>query len=357
MHPNCQILIGDSLETLKTLESESVQCCVTSPPYWGLRDYGVEGHIGLEKTFDEFLEKLVAVFCEVRRVLKKDGTLWVNMGDSYAGGGNGGGGSFAKDGIRQAQPDTDKNIPLKKGNRGVMKGVKAKDLIGQPWALAFALRAQGWYLRSDIIWSKPNSMPESVSDRPTRSHEYIFLLSKSKRYFYDADAIREPCIYDIDGTHQTARKARSHEGTKSFPTPECNGMRPGRFKDASKFNGKHGDKQRGHSRRHHGFNERWDAMEREEQCSGMRNKRSVWTIAPSQYSEAHFATFPPDLIKPCILAGSRPGDLILDPFAGSGTTGQVALELGRCATLIELNPKYCKLIEKRIAGTTPGLAL
>jgi DNA modification methylase len=319
-----------------------VQMCVTSPPYWGLRDYGVAGQLGMEKTPDEYVAKMVEVFRIVRGLLADDGTLWLNVGDTYAGGGNGGGGSFAKDGIRCAEPGTDKNKATRFGSRGVLNGIKSKDLIGIPWLLAFALRADGWYLRQDIIWSKPNPMPESVRDRCTRAHEYLFLLSKSPRYFYDYDAIKEPCV--------------GNENAKTF--------RGGAYVNNATFNNAEGgkrqvvgnvrtDKQRGHSRRHGVFNDRWDAMERAEQCSGMRNKRSVWQVAPIPFKGAHFATFPPDLISPCILAGSRPGDLILDPFMGSGTTAQVALSLGRRYLGCELNPAYRELADARIASVTP----
>lgn len=345
-----QVYNGNALDVLKSLPDESVQCCVTSPPYWGLRDYGVEGQLGLEKSPGEYVENMRQVFAEVRRVLKDDGTLWLNLGDSYAGGGNGGGGQFSTH-----DNSIDKNKALRTESLRSPKGFKPKDLIGIPWMVAFALRSDGWYLRSDIIWAKPNCMPESVTDRPTRSHEYLFLLSKSATYYYDHEAIKEPCIYDVDGTGTAARKARASEDLKSHPEGLRNGIRNGGFKDAEKFNGKHSGKQRGHSRRHAGFNERWDNMEKSEQCSGMRNKRDVWTISPAVYPDAHFATFPPKLVEPCIMAGSKAGDVILDPFGGSGTTGEVALKYGRKALLIELNPKYIPFIEKRTARR--GLAL
>lgn len=201
-------------------------------------------------------------------------------------------------------------------------------------------------------------MPESVTDRPTKSHEYIFLLTKHNRYYYDAEAIKEPYIYDVDGTGTAARKARAKEDLKSHPNGERSGIRPAGYKNSVNFNGKNSgnDKQRGHSRRHAGFNDRWDHMVKQEQCTGMRNKRDVWTIAPAQYKEAHFATFPKQLITPCVLAGSRPGDTVLDPFAGSGTTGEVALELGRNAILCELNAEYIPMIKAR-TNTTVGLPL
>ena len=359
---NLEIITGDCRTALDSIPAASVQCCVTSPPYWGLRDYGVAGQIGQEKTPQEFIETMVRVFANVWRVLKPDGTLWLNLGDSYAaqrggtappaetlaGGVNGHGDENANRG---------RSTGYNHSRNASAFGLKHKDLIGIPWRVALALQAAGWYLRSDIIWHKRNCMPESVTDRPTRSHEYIFLLTKSERYFYDHEAIKEPCIYDVDSTGTAARKLRAG-GNKLEPTEKINGIRAGGYKNSVNFDGKNkgAEKQRGHSRRHDGFNDRWDEMEKSEQCTGMRNKRDVWTVAPANYPGSHFATFPPDLIKPCILAGSRPGDTVLDPFGGSGTTGQVALEYGRKAILCELNPEYVKLIEQR-TNVTGGLAL
>ena len=211
------------------------------------------------------------------------------------------------------------------GGDSSVDGLPSKNLIGIPWRVALALQADGWYLRSDIIWAKRNCMPESVTDRPTRSHEYIFLLTKSPKYYYDAEAIKEPCIYDVDGTGTAARKARQKDDAKSLPTIERAGIRPGGFTH-------------------------------EEQCTGMRNKRDVWTVAPANYTGSHFATFPPDLIRPCVLAGTRPGDTVLDPFGGSGTTGQVALEYGRNAILIELQADYIPMIQAR-TNVTQGLGI
>lgn len=340
------LYIGDALETLKTLPDESVNCIVTSPPYYGLRDYSVEGQIGLEQTPQEFIAKLVEVFREVRRVLRSDGTCWVNMGDSYAGSwgaqsrenpGNQSlstlqGGSTLSARQIKAHPKGDHTGSLKN-----TPGLKPKDLIGIPWKLAFGLQEDGWWLRQDIIWSKPNPMPESVKDRCTKAHEYIFMLSKSERYWYDQDAIKEPMsMSSVDRLTQ----ANINNGSDRVP-----GKTNGPMKAVGKV-----DKQRGHVRRHAGFNDRWDAMTKEEQCSGMRNKRSVWTVSTQPYKEAHFATFPPKLIEPCILAGCPEGGTVLDPFAGSGTTGQVVVELGRKAVLIELNPEYGKLIEKRVTA-------
>lgn len=304
-----KLLYGvDVLDGLKTLPDESVNCCVTSPPYWGLRDYGVEGQIGAESTPDEYVSRMAEIFDEVKRVLADDGTLWLNLGDCYY----------------------------------------SKSLVGIPWMVAFALKNNGWYLRQDIIWAKKNCMPESVKDRCTRSHEYIFMFSKKNQYFYNSDAIKEPAIYDVDGTGTEARKSRQTEGNKSMPDSERSGIRPARIKNAKNFKGKNGDKQRGHSRRHAGFNDRWDSMSKEEQCSGYRNKRDVWTIAPAQYPQAHFATFPQEIPYLCIMAGCPEGGTVLDPFSGSGTTGAVATGCGRDYIGIDLNIKYFELARQRI---------
>jgi DNA modification methylase len=345
---------GDCRTALKELAPESIQCVVTSPPYWGLRDYGHADQIGQEATPEEYVENIRLVFAEIRRVLRKDGTCWLNLGDSYFGswgnysGQNRGNGKQREitNGSQVENHAYDGKETLRPPTAGKHPTLKPKDLCMIPARVALALQADGWWLRSDIIWAKANCMPESVTDRPTRSHEYIFLLTKSDRYYYDHEAIKEPCIYDTGapGTSTAGRKARA-AGNKLLPTAERNGIRAAKP-----------DKQRGHSRRHDGFNDRWDKMEKEEQCSGMRNKRDVWNVAPANYPEAHFATFPPDLIKPCILAGTKPGDVVLDPFGGSGTTGMVALELGRRAVLVELNPEYTKLCDERCT-TTRGLPL
>jgi DNA modification methylase len=364
MH-NYTLYLGDCLQTLRTLPSASVQTCVTSPPYFGLRDYGtaqwqggsaecdhsgkpmstragfneryfgresatgnkqdelrepfkaicgkcgahrIDSQIGLESTPEAYVAKLVDVFREVWRVLRDDGSLWLNLGDSYNGSG-GAGGDYGVGGLKEGQP--------KYPGRNV-NGLKPKDLIGIPWMVAFALRADGWYLRSDIIWHKPNPMPESVTDRPTKAHEYIFLLSKSASYYYDAEAIREPLspTASYGGTYRTVTKmddSRNDKGTfnaigKTI-LPDPNG----------------------------------------------RNRRSVWTVTTKPYSGAHFATFPPDLIEPCILAGSRKGDTVLDPFNGSGTTGAVALKHGRAYIGIDLNPDYIELAHDRISKAQPML--
>jgi DNA modification methylase len=536
------IRIGDALELLQAMSDEAVQCCVTSPPYFGLRKYGDDPReLGQEKTPELYIERLAVLFEEVRRVLKKDGTLFLNMGDSYFGSGKGGNpessphkkqrtnagsldvGYAPKYGIAdkevlnslgrvpscespygvrkdafvlgieriesrlvlqrfaelliQTQGSMDASIfhfptldfshlkqirqssasildqarlttravePLPafvksmrpesllpqsdhfrlsgnllafrdelrtlevcasqfvdrldawsekpdctdgidelcgqllhrtqcisiscecvflalgyiKPRHATVQDLKPKDLIGIPWMLAFALRARGWYLRCDIVWAKANCMPESVTDRPTRSHEFIFLLSKSAKYYYNHEAIKEPCIYDVDGTGTAAQKARAKEGMKSHPEGERAGIRPGGYKNSVNFEGKNAgnEKQRGHSRRHAGFNDRLDAMKKDEQCTGMRNMRDVWRVAPSNYPGAHFATFPADLIRPCVLAGTRSGDVVLDPFGGSGTVGEVALEYGRSAILIELYAKHGELAKQR-CNITEGLAL
>lgn len=377
--PSLDLLPGDVLARLRELPDESVQCCVTSPPYWGLRDYKAAGQIGLEKSHDAYVQKIVEVFREVRRVLRKDGTLWLNLGDSYAASGKGGNpeSSPHKKQLRnRGSVDKSKRIPRGSGRWGggsnAVPGLKPKDLCGIPWRVALALQADGWYLRSDIIWSKSNPMPESVLDRPTRAHEYIFLLSKSERYYYNAAAIAEPCVQNEDAN---GFRGGSYVGNEAFDNTEGSRRKTrGNINRSQRHNYKipagwdtapcgHGsfhregrgkpEKQRGHSRRHDGFNDRWDAMGKAEQCSGMRNKRSVWTIATQPYPEAHFATFPEELPKLCILAGTKPGDVVLDPFGGSGTTGKVALELGRSAILIELNREYCEMARRR-CHITPG---
>ena len=310
-HEDSQLTIhnGDALTELQTMAAESVQCCVTSPPYYGLRDYGVDGQIGMEETPETYITKLVDVFREVRRVLKDDGTLWVNIGDSYAGSGKGrnADGSHQEGGKQGTSRGTVEGEIFKT----ITPDCKPKDLIGIPWMLAFALRADGWYLRSEIIWHKLNPMPESVTDRPTKAHEQIFLLSKSPKYFYDAEAISEPAIH--------AGKMVVL-GEKSLSKGQANGANV-----KASGNGK------------------LDSVT----VASNRNRRSVWSIASQPFAAAHFATFPPALIEPCILAGSRIGDTILDPFGGSGTTAQVANKFGRKAVLIELNPEYCELAMKR----------
>lgn len=277
---------GDVLEVLRQLEPGSVQTCVTSPPYWGLRDYGEPGQLGLEPTPGEHVARMVQVFREVRRVLRDDGTLWLNLGDSYA---------VSACGLTDGAGD----------------GLKPKDLVGIPWRVAFALQENGWYLRADIVWAKPNPMPESVTDRPTKSHEYLFLLTKSPRYFYDADAIREPLKSTPEQYLRAGKSVRENHalgqvagrplGDRSFAT-----------------------------------------------VPDGRNARSVWNIATRSYAGAHFATFPPELPERCIKAGSAPGDVVLDPFSGSGTTAWIARHHGRRAVGIELNEEYLALSADRL---------
>lgn len=408
--PGINVLLGDWIERLRELPDESVHCIVTSPPYWQLRDYQVAGQLGMEKSPEEYVAKMVAGFREVYRVLRHDGTLWLNLGDTYAGGGLGGGGSFACDGPRMvAEPGSRKNNPGRKGSRLVANGLKTKDLVGMPWRVAFALQADGWYLRADNIWAKPNPMPESVLDRTTRSHEYLFLFSKRERYFYDAHAIKE-------GVTGNAH-ARGNGVNPKAKTPGSN-SRIYRNRDPH-----HSPSLRPRQ------NESFSAA-----VAGLissRNKRSVWFISPAPYRGAHFATFPPKLIEPCILAGTSEagccticgapyrrvlqkgkanfaqqlacgGDkngkynghatknfnghkaqnasevkarilnglveretsawqttckhpishpepcVVLDPFGGSGTVAQVCRQHGRRAILIDLNPNYLPLMRERI---------
>jgi DNA modification methylase len=295
------------------IPDQSVQMCVTSPPYFGLRDYGHEGQIGLESTPEEYIAKLIDVFREVRRVLADDGTLWVNIGDSYASNpASGGRQSIAMTGGEHKR--TPNGCPYKRPD-----GLKSKDLIGIPWMLAFALRADGWYLRQDIIWHKPNPMPESVRDRCTKAHEYLFLLSKSERYYFDSEAMKEPATSGPAGT------VRKDQPRKMNSTPLYQSNRGGRTQEPLKQGAM-------------GISD-----------DGKRNRRSVWTVPTTPYSGAHFATFPPALIEPCILAGSRPGDTVLDPFFGSGTTGQVSESLGRQWIGCEINESYSPLQRDRTA--------
>ena len=299
-----KVFFGDCRASMRQLIADGVkvQVCVTSPPYYGLRDYGHDGQLGLEKTPEEYVSNMVEVFRLVRELLADDGTLWLNLGDSYYNYRPGKGQALVKQSVsnnKQDLPDT----CARRGNK--FDGLKEKDLIGIPWMVAFALRADGWYLRSDIIWHKPNPMPESVTDRPTKAHEYIFLMSKSQKYYYDAEAIKEPA--------------------KNWGARDRSQMRGGTTDPKLK---------------HHGLSD-GDC-----EASG-RNKRSVWTVPTKSYSGAHFATYPPELIIPCILAGSRPGDIVFDPFFGSGTTGETAERLGRKWIGCELNQQYQELQKKR----------
>lgn len=310
-----KILCGDAVECLKTLPQESVNMCVTSPPYYGLRDYGEDGQIGIEQSPDEYIERLVKVFDEVYRVLAADGTLWLNIGDSYAGSGKGPM-TLTADGKNKDVFDMQNriyNVPKS------WSGLKPKDLIGIPWMLAFALRNRGWYLRSDIIWYKKNCLPESVKDRPTKTYEHIFLLAKSSKYYFDYKAIREPL------------KQVSIE----------------RYKRGRSANGKYVGKQ-GIS------NAKENSLDYDQQ---FRRKRDVWEVSTNSYRmDEHFAMFPEKLIEPCILAGSKIGGIVLDPFFGSGTTGAVARRYGRDFIGIDLNAHYLEKAKERIDKVIPEIA-
>lgn len=333
-----QILTGDVRQTLATLPEKSVNCCVTSPPYFGLRDYGVDGQIGLEPTPAEFVAELVAVFREVRRVLRDDGTLWLNLGDSYCSSppGNSTKGVSAKSGLNGVNGASGKYRETldaghaTKRDTSKIAGLKPKDLIGIPWRVAFALQADGWWLRQDIIWSKPNPMPESVRDRCTKAHEYVFLMSKSERYYFDSEAMQEPAVAtnDHDATGRTKQRTeRSKRDSFKRDDSKRAEVIPGQSV------GTH----------------RPDRAESEHDVF-TRNKRSVWTVATRPYKGAHFATFPPDLIRPCVLAGAPFGGVVLDPFLGSGTTAAVAVSEGRHAIGCELNLEYVTLAQQRIAA-------
>jgi DNA modification methylase len=323
------ILTGCCLSILSTLPDQSVHTCVTSPPYFGLRDYGVPRQIGLEPTPDQFVDVMLRVFREIRRVLRDDGTLWLNLGDSYATNPGNGRGRDERAGLANGGA-----TPHRSGSDKSRCGLKPKDLLGIPWRVAFALQADGWYLRSDIIWSKPNPMPESVTDRPTKAHEYLFLLSKSERYAYDAEAIKEPCTQE----------------------EHANGFRGGAYCNNSTFNNAEGGKRvrSGNIKRKIGTDRDCPQNTGSNVCSSIpwegttRNKRSVWTVGTKPFPEAHFATYPPELIEPCILAGSPVGGTVLDPFFGAGTTGLVADRHGRHCVGIELNPDYVQIAEKRL---------
>jgi DNA modification methylase len=332
---------------LPTLSSASVQCCVTSPPYFGLRDYGVDGQIGLEKTPDAYVAELVVVFREVRRVLRDDGVLFLNLGDSYCSTDKWGGGVGGNNGKHVVADDGEVPSWAVRSKKQPMPGIKPKDLIGIPWMVAFALRVDGWWLRSSIIWAKPNPMPESCRDRPTSSYENVFLLAKSARYFWDAEAVAEPLA-----EASIARLSQDVENQRG--SNRANGGR--KTNGPMRAVGGLTDKQSGHGRRHAGFNDRWDAAEECGATGNSRNVRNVWTIATQPYAEAHFATFPPELADRCIKAGSRPGDTILDPFSGAGTTSLVADRLGRHAIGIDLNEDYGAMARRRVVDDCPLFA-
>lgn len=363
-----KILTGDCRAWLAKMKDDSINCVVTSLPYWGLRDYGLgEDSFGLEPTFREYVQHSVEIFREVRRVLRPDGTFWLNLGDSYAGSGRGG------------NPE---NSPHKKQrtNRGslsvvgrtareaavtkfaddvrVPDGLKPKDLCGIPWRVAFALQEDGWWLRSAIIWAKPNGMPGSQDDRCTSSYEMIFMLTKSARYWSDFDAIKTPprestLVRTAQDVQSQAGSHRANGGAKTNGPMRAVGGLTGTPHNRHVLgenipeSERRSDKQRGHLRRHAGFNERWDAMEKSEQQARPAMMRDVWFIAPKGFKEAHFAVFPEEVPRRCILAGCPPNGIVLDPFAGSGTVGVVCNQLNRHAILIEQNPKYVEMIERR----------
>ena len=327
-----QIYNEDCLETMTRMDDESVDCCITSPPYWGLRDYGVNGQLGLEKTPEEYVKKMVSIFQGIRGVLKDEGTVWLNLGDSYSSDsigqshfGEGKGEKTIKRPGYVLQNKQNENIK-------VIKPLPSKNLLGMPWRVAFALQADGWYLRSDIIWSKPNPMPESVTDRPTKAHEYIFLLTKSPKYYYDADAIAEQIAestqkdyrlgwYEAELQERGSPKGKQHGGELLQPKNRKQDMV-----------GKN---------TYTGFNDRYQPVQK-------ANKRTVWNIPTYPFPEAHFAVFPEKLIEPCILAGCPKDGIVYDPFMGAGTTALVALRAERNFIGSELNPEYCDIANKRI---------
>jgi DNA modification methylase len=333
-----EIIEGDCRSVLKELADQSVNCIVTSPPYFGLRDYGVADQMGLEPTPAEFVEALVGVLHEARRVLRDDGTLWLNLGDSYARAG----GWADNNGLTLVN-----GKPSKRGESGrartnmtgdgsasqkLAPGLKSKDLIGIPWRVAFALQADGWYLRQDIIWHKPNPMPESVRDRCTKAHEYIFLLSKSPTYYFDWQAMQEPAVKGAAGSKFNAGKTAAHQLGRSSDKP--------RRQDSTNESYVPG------ATEHSGLHR--EGSEREPET---RNRRSVWTVTTKPFKEAHFATFPPDLIEPCVLAGCPEGGTVLDPFFGAGTTGVVCQRTNRGCIGIELNPEYFDIAARRLGLT------
>lgn len=400
IQPQTKIVTGDCLTLLRTMHDNTVHCVITSPPYFGLRDYGNAEQIGLEASPQEYIAKLVEVFCEVRRVLREDGTCWLNLGDSYARAPTKGGsgpngknedrwgygeaqklrvvdpnskqatnrgadldglprsakvgssdgavgradrpgtrargfrpGSGRADGIVDARGQRNRN------GVGPVDGLKVKDLIGIPWRVALALQADGWYLRQDIIWHKPNPMPESVRDRCTKAHEYLFLLTKSNRYYFDSDAIAEPIIKGAAGSEFHVGKTGKHQLGRASKRPRASGNKT--HKAVTEYEQSDSEEHRTKA----------GLLKISGKAYGTRNKRSVWTIAPKPYKEAHFATFPPALVKPCVLAGSQPGSVILDPFAGAGTVGVVAKQHGRHFVGFELNPTYADMARKRITNS------
>lgn len=340
MSDRLTILEGHVLETLKQVPDGTVNTCVTSPPYWGLRDYGHADQIGLERTPEEYTAKIVEVFQEVRRVLRDDGTVWLNLGDSYAGGGRGGNPDESP--FRKQATNAGSVTGVTKNPWPIPTGLKPKDLVGIPWMVAIALRIDGWYLRCDIIWHKPNPMPESVTDRPTKSHEYIFLLSKSAQYYYDANAIKEPYHEESFARYQYAFGGSKSEHLLATDQVHTRPIGMREYKgQATKDYGAAGAQDPSDTKRR--------VLESMANGEG-RNKRSVWTVTTSPFRGAHFATFPPRLITPCILAGCPVGGVVLDPFAGSFTTALVSLQLNRRAIACELNHEYIEIGRNRCAG-------
>ena len=370
------ILQGDVFDKLAELPDDHFDCVVTSPPYWGLRDYGVEGQIGMEPTMAEHIDVMVRVMAEIHRVLKPEGTVWFNYGDCYASTPNGRSAADTKAAGNDDRTFRDKPFSTIQGS------LKPKDLTMMPNRIAIALQDWGWWVRSEIIWAKPNPMPESVTDRPASSHEKIFLLTKSARYFYDAEAVRVEAAesskarwkQDIDAQEGSTRAnggRKTNGNMKAVGGP--NNRRPFGSTLTGGLYGRHHmgealpekerrDKQRGHGRKHEGFNDRWDGMSKAEQQAGGRNLRNwepappeVWKIATRPFSEAHFATFPPELVERCLKAGCPRGGKVLDPFGGAGTTGLVADRMQIDCTLIELNPEYIDIADARLNGDRGGL--
>ena len=346
MIPTCQIIIGDALEKLRELPERSVQCVVTSPPYFGLRDYGDPRQLGLETTPELYIGRLVEIAREIRRVLKKDGTFWLNLGDSYSSGGRKSYDSAVisrTSGVMNASAGRSRFTP---------GWAKPKDRLMIPARAAIAMQADGWYLRDEIVWHKPNPKPESVTDRTSQSHEFIYLLTKSKHYYYDAEAIKEP-YSEATLPRMNRGVGENHKNVNGAPGQTPHTMNQPRLHSKYKGQGKK-DYELGLAENPS------DVKRRIEESilngNGMANKKSVWTVTTASCPDAHFATYPPELIKPCILAGSKAGDTILDPFGGRGTTGEVSLELGRNCILIELNPCNASLCHNTI-HVTPGLPL
>ena len=318
MNAPWRIIEGDCREALRAMPEGSARCCVTSPPYWGLRDYGHDGQLGLEPTPEQYVANMVEVFREVRRVLADDGTLWLNLGDCYAQSEiRHRNKESASSGLRTSRGRWSARVA--QTGRKPDHGLKPKDLVGIPWRVAFALQADGWYLRADIIWSKPNPMPESVRDRPTKAHEYVFLLAKSDRYFYDCEAVKEAATHAGRIVRATGAGAKNAAGSTEAAD----------------------------RRTAVGFTTH-DTL-----VADTRNRRSVWNIATRPFTGAHFATMPTDLVEPCVMAGSATGDTVLDPFAGAGTVGLVANRLGRAFVGVELNPQYAAIARERITGDAP----